>query len=45
MRGLLQVLGIVVALGAFGLAACGKEGPPEPPRDEPQTYPRTYPTR
>lgn len=29
----------------LGLAACGKEGPPEPPEGEPITYPRSYPTR
>jgi predicted small lipoprotein YifL len=30
---------------SLGLAACGKEGPPEPPEDEKVTYPKTYPTR
>lgn len=39
-RGLLLALAI-----ALGLAACGKEGPPEPPEGEEITYPRTYPTR
>lgn len=36
---------LLAALLALGLAACGKEGPPQPPKDEPVTYPRTYPTR
>lgn len=36
---------LIAALLALGLAACGKEGPPEPPEGEPVTYPRTYPTR
>lgn len=36
---------LIAALFALGLAACGKEGPPEPPEGEPVTYPRTYPTR
>ncbi len=36
---------LIAAFLALGLAACGKEGPPEPPEGEPLTYPRTYPTR
>ena len=36
---------MIATLFVMGLAACGKEGPPQPPKDEPITYPKTYPTR
>lgn len=36
---------ILAMFVTLGLAACGKEGPPEPPEGEPITYPRSYPTR
>lgn len=37
---------VVIALMlAFALTACGKKGPPKPPKGEKVTYPRTYPTR
>jgi hypothetical protein len=36
----------LILLAMFGLAACGKKGPPEPPGPpEKITYPRIYPTR
>jgi hypothetical protein len=42
----LCLLAASLLLCAFGLAACGKKGPPSPagPADE-ITYPRTYPVR
>jgi len=33
--------GLLLLLSAFALAACGVNGPPQPPR--PDTFPRQYP--
>jgi len=35
----------MLLLLALAFVACGKKGPPEPPKDQPVTYPRTYPSQ
>jgi predicted small lipoprotein YifL len=37
-------IALLLLLVAFGLAACGRKGEPQPPPGVPNTYPRVYPS-